>query len=180
VAIDHEYNPSAMTALYHLAQFNMGRMRGSIDSPVMEAFRSQLDEINALADRSPGFVWRLQTEEGNATAIRAYPDPLLAVNLSVWESLEALHEFVYKTAHLGPLKDRKLWFEPATEAILVLWWVPKGHLPTVEEAKERLEELREKGPGPRAFTFRNPFPPPGEAEQRAPEIDAEFCYPRIS
>lgn len=162
---------------HHLAQFNIGRMLAPIDDPIMEGFRSQLDPINTLADESPGFVWRLQTADGNATAIRAYPDPLVAVNLSLWESLEALHAFVYKSRHLGPLRDRRLWFEPPTEAILVLWWIPKGHIPTVEEAKERLEELRANGPSPRGFTFREPFPPPGEAGFMAPDVDEEFCFP---
>ncbi len=160
---------------YHLAQFNMGRMRGPIDSAIMEGFRSQLDRINAIADASPGFVWRLQTAEGNATAIRAYPDPLMAVNMSVWESLEALHEYVYKSPHVGPLRDRHDWFEPLTTPILVLWWIPAGHIPTVEEAIEKLEYLTAHGPGPSAFTFRRPFPPPGEVELKAPEVEAEFC-----
>jgi hypothetical protein len=162
---------------HHLAQFNIGRMLAPIDDPVMEGFRSQLDPINALADESPGFVWRLQTAEGNATAIRAYPDPLMAVNMSVWESLEALHAFVYKSRHLSPLRDRRQWFEPASEHILVLWWVEKGHIPSLEEAKERLEHLRTHGPSERAFTFRQPFPPPGQAPVSAPEVDAEFCFP---
>ncbi|HJS72985.1 MAG TPA: DUF3291 domain-containing protein [Vicinamibacteria bacterium] len=160
---------------HHLAQFNIGRMRGSIDDPVMEGFRSQLDRINAIADASPGFVWRLQTEDGNATAIRAFEDPLMAVNMSVWESLEALHQYVYKSPHVGPLRERGQWFEPLDVPILVLWWIPAGHIPTVEEAKERLAHLHAHGPGPRAFTFRQPFPAPGELGLSAPEVDAEFC-----
>jgi len=163
---------------HHLAQFNVGRMRAPIDDPVMEGFRSQLDRINALADQSPGFVWRLQTESGDATAIRAYADPLVIVNMSVWESLEALHQYVYQSPHVGPLRDRKQWFEPATAPILVLWWVPAGHLPAVAEAMERLEHLRAQSPTQKAFTFREPFPPPGEVSVSAPEVDAEFCSPR--
>jgi Domain of unknown function (DUF3291) len=139
---------------YHLAQFNIGRMLAPIDDPVMEGFRSQLEPINALADRSPGFVWRLQTESGDATAVRAYADPLMIVNLSVWESLDGLHAFVYKSRHLGP-----------SEPILVLWWVPKGHIPSVEEAMDRLGHLRLHGPNPTAFTFRAPFPAPGPPEK---------------
>ncbi len=160
---------------HHLAQFNMGRMRGPIASPIMEGFRSQLARINALADASPGFVWRLQTEDGDATAIRAYEDPLMAVNMSVWESLEALHEYVYKSPHVGPLRDRREWFEQLPTPILVLWWIPEGHIPTVEEAKEKLAHLEAHGPGPSAFTFRQPFPAPGESDLKAPELDAEFC-----
>jgi hypothetical protein len=161
-----------------LAQFNIARMRAPIDDPVMEGFRSQLDRMNALADSSPGFVWRLQTDGGDATAIRAYDDPLVIVNMSIWESLEALHHYVYKSPHVGPLRDRRHWFEPATEAVLVLWWVPRGHIPSIHEAMERLERLRAQGPSGKAFTFREPFPPPGEASVSAPEVDAEFCLPR--
>ncbi len=143
-----------------LAQFNIARMRAPIDDPLMEGFRSQLDRINAMADASPGFVWRLQTDAGDATAVRAYPDPLVIVNMSVWESLEALQGYVYRSPHQGPLRDRRQWFEAAEGPILVLWWVSAGHLPTVEEAMEKLEHLRRHGPGPLAFTFRQPFPPP--------------------
>ena len=163
---------------YHLAQFNVARMRAPVDHPLMEGFRSQLERINALADGSPGFVWRLQTEGGDATAIRAYADPLVIVNMSVWESLEALHAYVYKGPHVGPVRDRRQWFEPATVPVLVLWWVPEGHVPSVEEAISRLEHLRAHGPTASAFTFREPFPPPGEAGVRAPEVEAEFCFPR--
>ncbi len=159
----------------HMAQFNVGRMRGPIDDPVMEGFRSQLDRINAIADASPGFVWRLQTEAGDATAVQAYPDPLVIVNMSVWQSLEALHEYVYRSPHVGPLRDRRQWFEPASAPTLVLWWVPAGHIPSVEEAVEKLEHLRLHGPSAAAFTFREPFPRPGEAGPKPPDVDAEFC-----
>jgi hypothetical protein len=145
-----------------LAQFNIARMRAPIDDPLMEGFRSQLDRINAVADASPGFVWRLQTDAGDATAVRAYPDPLVIVNMSVWESLEALQSYVYRSPHQGPLRDRRQWFEAADGPILVLWWVPAGHLPTVEEAMAKLEHLRQHGPSPLAFTFRQPFPPPAQ------------------
>lgn len=159
----------------HLAQFNIARMRAPIDDPVMEGFRSQLEHINAAADESPGFLWRLQTGDGDATAVRAYPDPLTIVNMSVWESLEALHDYVYRSAHVGPLRDRRQWFEPAEGPILVLWWVPAGHIPTVEEAMAKLEHLRVHGPSETAFTFRQAFPPPGEAILNAPHVDEEFC-----
>ena len=163
---------------YHLAQFNIARMLAPIDDPIMEGFRTQLEPVNALADRSPGFVWRLQAEGGDATSIRAYPDPLVVVNMSVWESLESLHAFVYQSRHLGPLRDRRQWFEPASAPILVLWWVPAGHIPTVEEGVERLERLRANGPTESAFTFKAPFPPPGGGAASFPEVDAEFCFPR--
>lgn len=162
-------------AQFHLAQVNIGRLRAPVDDHTMLGFTSQLDPINALADCSPGFVWRLQTEDGNATAIRPYADDaLMAINLSVWESLESLQQFVYKSAHVGPLRDRKQWFEPMSGPILALWWIPAGHTPTVSEALERLAYLAQNGPSPRAFTFRKPYPAPGESAG-ATEPDAEFC-----
>lgn len=161
---------------FHLAQANIGRFRAPIDSPVMEGFRTQLDPINALADRSPGFVWRLQTEDGNATAIRPYEsDDLMAINLSVWESLESLQQFVYKSGHVAPLRDRKQWFEPIDGPILVLWWIPVGQIPTVTDAQERLAYLKEHGPTPQAFTFRTPFSAPGGDIGEVEELDAVFC-----
>jgi uncharacterized protein DUF3291 len=160
---------------FHLAQVNIGRLRAPIENPIMEGFRSQLDSINALADRTPGFVWRLQTEDGNATAIRPYQDDLMAINMSVWESLEALQQFVYQSAHVGPLRDRKLWFEPIEGPIQALWWIPAGHIPTVDEAKARLVLLKERGPSPDAFTFRVPFPSPGSATGELEGLDAAFC-----
>lgn len=162
-------------ARFALAQANVARMRAPLESPVMEGFRSQLERINALADRSPGFVWRLQTEDGDATAVRAFDDPLLLFNMSVWESLEALHAYVYASDHVGPLRGRRAWFVPMAEASLVLWWIPASHVPTVEEARERLERLRRLGPTAEAFTFRHPFPAPGAGPSRPPEVDAEFC-----
>jgi hypothetical protein len=154
---------------------NVGRLRAPLEDPVMEGFRSQLDPINALADRSPGFVWRLQTEDGNATAIRPFADERIAINMSLWESLEALRQFVYRSAHVGPLRDRKQWFEPMEGPILVLWWVPAGHVPTVAEGQQRLQDLKERGPSPDAFTFRTPFPPPDEESRDVPGLDAKFC-----
>jgi uncharacterized protein DUF3291 len=160
---------------YHLAQANIGRIRAPLDDPIMEGFRSQLDPINALADRSPGFVWRLQTEDGNAMAIRPFPDDRMAINMSVWESLEALQQFVYQSAHVGPLRDRKQWFEPIEGPILVMWWVRAGHVPTVAEALERLQHLKAYGPSPEAFTFRAPFPAPDGTSGDVTGLDARFC-----
>lgn len=160
---------------FHLAQVNIGRLRAPLDDPKMEGFRSQLDPINALADRSPGFVWRLQTEEGNATAIRPFPDERMAINMSVWVSLEALQQFVYASAHVGPLRDRKQWFEPIEGPILALWWIPAGHVPTVAEAQERLQHLEQRGPSAYAFTFRTPFPSPDSRSGDVAGLDAEFC-----
>lgn len=163
---------------FHLSQVNIGRFRAPIESPVMEGFRRQLEPINALADESPGFVWRLQTEEGDATAIRPDPeDELMAINMSVWESLEALQRFVYRSRHVQTLRDRKEWFEEIEGPILALWWVPAGHIPTVEEARERLRHLKEHGPTPHAFTFRTPFPAPDapDAPEEPKTLDAAFC-----
>jgi hypothetical protein len=159
---------------FHLAQVNIGRLRAPIDDPIMEGFRTQLDPINALADRAAGFVWRLQTEDGNATAVRPYADDdRMAINLSVWESLAALQQFVYRTAHAKTLRDRSQWFEPIEGPILALWWIPAGHTPTVAEAVERLRILKDRGPSLDAFTFRQPFASPGG--DVAARLDAAFC-----
>lgn len=161
---------------FHLAQVNIGRFRAPIDDPVMDGFRNALDPINALADRSPGFIWRLQTEDGNATAVRPYShDALMAINLSVWESLETLQQYVYQSHHVHILRDRSKWFERIEGPILALWWVPAGHRPTVAEAVERLQYLKEYGPTSRAFTFRTPFPAPGDPGASRDGVDAVFC-----
>jgi uncharacterized protein DUF3291 len=160
---------------FHLAQANIARMRAPLEDPVMKGFKSQLDTINALADRSPGFIWRLQTDEGNATSIRAYEDDRIIFNMSVWESFEALHDFVYRSNHAGPLRDRRNWFEPMEGPILVLWWIPAGHLPSVQEAKDHFQLLKTRGPTAEAFTFRKPFAPRGHVGGSFPEVDAEFC-----
>jgi hypothetical protein len=152
-----------MPSEYHLAQVNIGRVLWPPDDPRMAGFMSRLDELNKLADESPGFVWRLQTEAGNATDLRPYADDdRLLVNMSVWKSLEALREYVYRSAHTPVLGRRKQWFETMMTPIMALWWVPAGHVPSVEEAKARLEELTLRGPGPGAFTFKATFPPPEE------------------
>lgn len=147
-------------AMHELAQLNIGVIRAPMDSPVMAEFANNLDRINALAEASPGFVWRLQTEEGNATAIRPFEDENLLVNMSVWRDVESLKAYVYNSAHVGFMRRRREWFELMKEAYLVLWWVPKGHRPDVAEAIAKLEQLKAKGPGPEAFTFSQPFPPP--------------------
>ncbi|MHB1836134.1 MAG: DUF3291 domain-containing protein [Solirubrobacteraceae bacterium] len=154
---------------------NIGRARGSMDGPVMAGFKAALEPINALADDAPGFVWRLQTEDGDATAIRPYDDDRMMVNMSVWESIEALRAFVYTSAHTSVMRNRKQWFD-TLETYLVLWWVPVGHEPTVQEAKERLEHLKRHGPTPHAFTFRASFPAPDADPDRA-VIDDEIGCP---
>lgn len=134
-------------------------MKALLESPVMAGFVARLDEINALADRSPGFVWRLQTEAGNATYLRPYDDDRILFNLSVRESIETLKAYVYRTAHAEMIRDRRSWFEQFDRPFLALWWVPAGHIPSVDEAKERLEHLEAHGPSQFAFTFRAPFAP---------------------
>jgi len=160
---------------YELAQLNIGIIKGPIDGPVMAEFVANLDRINALAERTPGFVWRLQTEEGDATAIRPYPEnENMAVNMSVWKDVESLRAYVYHSAHVEIMRRRREWFEKMDEAFLVLWWVPKGQLPSIDEAKARLELLRRKGPTAEAFTFRQSFPPP-DAPQASPVAFGDEC-----
>lgn len=146
-----------------------------MDGPVIAGFKAALEPINALADEAPGFVWRLQTEDGDATAIRPYEDERMMVNMSVWESIEALRAFVYTSGHTSVMRNRKRWFEKL-ETYLVLWWVPAGHQPTIEEAKERLEHLKRRGPTPHAFTFRASFPA-SDADPDAALIDDEIGCP---
>ncbi len=146
---------------FHLAQLNIGRTRAALDDPIMASFVAQLDAINALAEASPGFVWRLQGDGGQSSSyLHFYPDPNLLVNLTVWESVEALHAYTYRSDHAAVFRGRKQWFEPHEGVYLVLWWISAGHIPTVEEADARLAHLREYGPTPFAFTFRQQFPPP--------------------
>lgn len=147
-----------MSGAHHLAQLNVARLLAPLDSPQLSGFVAGLEPINELADGSPGFVWRLQTDEGDATSIRAFDDDMLIVNMSVWESAEALAAFTYRSDHLAVMRRRREWFEGMAEAHLVLWWVPAGHVPDVEEAKERLDLLRRVGPSPEAFTFRAMYP----------------------
>lgn len=151
---------------FHIAQFNLGRTIAPLDSPQLAGFVSQLEPINALADRAPGFVWRLQDESGDATSYRPYGDDNVIINLSVWESIEELWNFVYRSAHLAVMRDRREWFERLVEAHMVLWWVPAGNIPTVTEAMDRLARLRTHGPSPEAFTFMDRYPAPQATERR--------------
>jgi uncharacterized protein DUF3291 len=145
----------------HIAEVNIGLPLRPPDSPLLAEFMAALDPINALADESPGFVWRLQTEDGDATAIRAFDDDRLLINMSVWESIDALAEFVYRSRHVDVMRRRREWFERIS-MYMALWWVPAGHIPSLEEAKERLAHLQEHGPTPYAFTFKARFLPDDE------------------
>ncbi|GLX37790.1 DUF3291 domain-containing protein [Streptomyces lavendulae] len=137
----------------HLAQLNVATLRHPLDDPRIAPFVELIDPVNASADGAPGFVWRL-TEDGeaDATGLRPAGEDVI-VTLSVWETREALWEFVYRSGHLEAMRRRRDWFERHVEAHLVLWWVPAGHLPTIGEALERLADLRADGPSPHAFTF---------------------------
>jgi hypothetical protein len=152
---------------WQLAQLNIGRAIAPLDDPLMAGFTEQLDAINQLAERSPGFVWRLQSDSGNATDIAYDADPLLIANLSVWASLDELQRYVYTGEHLSVLKQRKAWFSTIEGPTLVLWWVRDGHIPNLLEAKAALELLRLNGPTACAFSFAKPFPPPQSAAQRS-------------
>ncbi len=143
---------------YHLAQLNIAQMKLPLDDPQMQAFVDRLDEVNALADEAPGFVWRLQTEDGDATAIDFFGADTL-VNLSLWQDVESLRDYAFRSAHKDVLARRHEWFERMQQAYAVLWWVPAGHIPTLEEAAERLDRLRHDGPGPQAFTFKQLYEP---------------------
>lgn len=148
-----------MSQDHHLVQINVGRFLAPTNSPQMKDFVDNLDRINALADAQPGFVWRLVGDGGSAIELRPFEDPDLAVNLSVWESLEALSVFVYRSAHRDMLRRRREWFEHM-ETHMALWWTPAGRLPTPREGYARLQTLERLGPTPEAFTFRHAFPPP--------------------
>ena len=147
-------------ATYHIAQYNVARMRAPLDDPLMRGFVARLDELNHLGDRTPGFVWRFQTEDGHSTSVRPYEDEMIIINMSVWDSIDALHAFAYRSDHGPVYAARKRWFEPMEPPVLVLWWVPAGHEPDAAEGKARLELLRLRGPSPSAFTLKERFDAP--------------------
>ena len=149
-----------MTA-FHLAQVNVGRMTGQHGEPQVAGFYAELDRINALADAAPGFVWRLIGDGNDATDLRPSPDPLFLINLSTWADAASLFDFVYRTAHAGVMARRREWFDRFDGAYHALWWVPAGHIPTVDEALAKLWLLDRYGPSPQAFTFKARFPAPG-------------------
>ena len=146
-------------APHELAQLNVALPLAPLESEVMAEFMGALDRVNALAERSPGFLWRLQDEGGNATALRPMGEDVI-VNLSVWRDVASLSDFVHKSGHVEYLKRRREWFRRIAEAYVVLWWVPAGHRPAIEEGVARLRQLRERGPSAEAFTFRQVFEPP--------------------
>ncbi|MBI2307387.1 MAG: DUF3291 domain-containing protein [Rhodocyclales bacterium] len=159
---------------YHLAQMNIATMKASLESPLMADFVANLERINALAEQSPGFVWRLQDEAGDATAIRPFGEQVL-VNLSVWHDVASLHGYAFRSAHVELMRRRREWFAPMPEAYAALWWVPAGHRPTLAEAAERLAHLRAHGTTPFAFTFRDAFPAPDAAPTEPAGEFADVC-----
>jgi hypothetical protein len=164
---------------WHLAQVNVGILLAPIDSPEIAGFKDALEPINALADGAPGFVWRLQTEDGDATAVRAFDDPSILMNMSVWTSLEALAAFVYDGDHLTVMRQRRSWFTKFVKPYMALWWVPAGTLPTEADAVERLEHLEAHGSTSHAFTFRQAFGPPAldSPEEAIDPIDDRWGCP---
>jgi hypothetical protein len=153
--------PPLATGRFHLAVFNVARMVAPLDSPQLKAFMDGLDLINALGESAPGYVWRYTAEgTNNATAARPMGEQDVIVNFGVWESRDSLWAFVYRSQHLDFLRRRREWFYPALEPHLVLWWIPAGYVPTIDEAVARLQDLRRAGPTPNAFTFREFFDAP--------------------
>ena len=138
---------------HYLAQLNIGRIRYEIEDPRMADFAGNLAMVNRLAERTPRFVWRYIDESGNSTSTRPYSDPRIAINLSVWENVEALERFVYQTVHKRFYGRRAEWFEHFDGPYFVMWWVPAGHRPSVEEAVARLEHLKQHGPSDHAFDW---------------------------
>ncbi len=153
---------------WQLAQINVGHMFGQSGDAVVQGFYDELDRINALADAAPGFVWRLQGEGDSATDLRPTPDPLFLINMSTWESAEALFDYVYRSGHVAVMAHRRKWFEKFDGAFTALWWVPAGHRPSIDEGLARLWMLDRYGPSAQAFTFKARFPAPHEA---APPVD---------
>jgi hypothetical protein len=145
-----------------VAQINVGRLIAPIDDPRIAGFVAQLEPINALADRAPGFVWRLQSDSGNATDIVYSDDPAMIVNMSVWESVEALRDYVYSSAHVQLFRERARWFEKLALPPYCLWWVPAGHQPSVAEGRERLEHYQRNGATPYSFWFSQRYPAPNQ------------------
>jgi hypothetical protein len=157
-----------------IAQVNIALPRDPLDSPALAEFVANLEPVNALADSAPGFVWRLEDESGDATSIRAFDDERLIINMSVWESIEPLWDFVYSGRHLEVMRRRREWMTRIAATYMCLWWIPRGHVPTVAEAKERLALLESRGPTPDAFTFKRRYPSP-DADAEPVDDEREPC-----
>lgn len=165
---------------FELAQVNISRLLAPLDSPQLAEFMAALDEVNASGEAAPGFRWRLQTEDGNATAVQAFGWDVadsygVIVNLTVWSSVDALANWAFSGSHLAIMRRRREWFARAAEATTALWWVPAGHRPSTDEAEERVRHLRRHGPTASAFTFRRPFPSPAGPSSAQEPSDHWFC-----
>ena len=153
-------------AVFHLAELNIARLHQPLDAPDNAEFVAALDAVNMIAERTPGFVWRLQDEDGASSSyVTAYDDPLLIINLTVWQDIESLRHFTYRSGHGAYLRRRREWFEAPTAPHMVCWWVPAGEAPTVADATRRLELLRATGPSADGFLFNDPLPAPSGAVQ---------------
>ncbi|WP_328438584.1 DUF3291 domain-containing protein [Streptomyces sp. NBC_00444] len=161
---------------YELAEVNIARLKFPLDSPELKDFVDALDPVNADADAADGFVWRLQSDAGDATDIQVFGDEWLIINMSVWRDADALTAYMYQGRHREMLARRREWFERVEEAMTAMWWVPAGHRPTVAEAESRLLQLRTNGPTPYVFTLRTSFPPEG-AQPVALEVPNDLGCP---
>ena len=142
---------------YQIAQINIAHAKADKDSEIMSGFVERLDEIHTLADNAPGFIWRLETEDGDDGSVSVFNDPLLLINMSVWQDIDSLRAFVYKSIHIELLQDRDAWFDKMGEMHQTLWWVPTGHIPSIQEGKDKLDLIHEFGPTAEAFTFGKKF-----------------------
>jgi hypothetical protein len=149
---------------FHVAQCNVVKLKAPLDSPDVAGFVAALDPVNALADSAPGFVWRLKTDDGNATAIRVFDDDQILLNMSVWDSIEALSQYVYRSGHREVLRQRRQWADRFEGAQTAMWWIRAGTIPEPQEAVARLEHLGRLGPSEYAFTFHHWFPAPDDVE----------------
>jgi hypothetical protein len=172
-ACDREEQGDSMSR-YQLAQLNVATLKAPLDSPQLQDFVGNLDRINALAEQSPGFVWRLKGDGNDATSLRPLGDNVL-VNMSVWRDVDALRDYVYKTAHVEIMRRKREWFDRPTGSPFALWWVPEGHEPTVAEAVARLQHLRKHGPSAEAFTFGEAFDAPDAKDAGAPFSFEDSC-----
>lgn len=163
---------------YHVAQVNLARIKAPLDHPMMAEFLARIAEINAAADTSPGFVWRFQTPEGNSTYVRPYDDDRVLFNMSVWQSVDHLKQYVYRSSHAGVFRRRAEWMDKFEGAYLALWWVPAGYIPGIDEAKKRLAHLDANGPSEFAFTFKTVFEPNEEFQKSIDWSSFEPCPAR--
>lgn len=168
-----------MSDAWHLAQINIGKMLAPKGDPAVQPFFDALDRVNALAEGSPGFVWRLVGDGNDATDIQPTVDPLLLLNMSVWEDAESLFEFVFRSDHTPVMSRRREWFERFEGTYTALWWIPAGAIPTVSDGLSRLWHIDRFGPTPHAFTFKVRFPMPGLAHAPVDMKPDPWCIGRV-